>query len=303
MAMGWANVGSRLGALVLVPVIAWSIDPDHERLGWQLTALILGIVILIVAVPLSRLIRNRPQDYGQYPDGDQPLPERPSIPPTESERPAAATGNIRPATSYSTGDLTAAQALRTSAFWLISFGHGFTSMVILAIMSHLGLLLKDQGINVQTTGWIVIVYTAVAMVFQLVGGYLGDRMPKNITLFVFTSIQAGAVALLTQAHSLPMFYLFAILFGIGFGGRNPLTTAIRGEYFGRASFGRILGLSSVPMNVLLLVGSPFAGYLRDVQGTYSMAFLILAGLNFLGGVLFLLARKPTPPTQPTAPTD
>ena len=298
-AMGWSNVGGRLGALLLVPAIAWAIDPEHTRLGWQLTALILGIFTLVIAFPLTRLIRNRPQDYGQLPDGDRPAPASPS----STEAGAVPTGNRaentrqtataarRPAT-HEDGDLTAGQALRTPAFWLISFGHGFTSMIILAIMTHLGLLLKDEGFDVQTTGWIVVVYTATAMVFQLVGGYVGDRWPKNITLFIFTTIQAAAVVELTLASNIMMFYLFAVLFGIGFGGRNPLTTAIRGEYFGRTSFGRILGLSTVPMNVLLLIGSPLAGYMRDVQGIYDPAFLLLAGFNFLGGVLFLFARKP-----------
>ena len=73
-AMGWSNVGGRLGALLLVPAIAWAIDPEQTRLGWQLTALILGIVTLAIAFPLTRLIRNRPQDYGQRPDGDPPEP-------------------------------------------------------------------------------------------------------------------------------------------------------------------------------------------------------------------------------------
>ena len=298
-AMGWSNVGSRIGALLLVPAIAWAIDPEQTRLGWQLTALILGIFTLVIAFPLTRLIRNRPQDYGQRPDGDPPEPPALSVTTAQSPvasgsgsstRPAAATAR-RPAASDDR-DMTAGQALRTPAFWLISFGHGFTSMVILAIMTHLGLLLKDKGFDVQTTGWIVVVYTATAMVFQLVGGYVGDRWPKNIALFVFTTIQAAAVVVLTLSSTLLMFYLYAVLFGIGFGGRNPLTTAIRGEYFGRTSFGRILGLSTVPMNVLLLIGSPMAGYMRDIQQSYDMAFLLLAGFNFLGGVLFLFARKP-----------
>ncbi len=295
-AMGWSNVGGRLGALLLVPAIAWAIDPEHTRLGWQMTALILGIFTLVVAFPLTRLIRNRPQDYGQLPDGDPPAPTAaatsdPVTSRQRSDRPRPVATPRRTA-SRDEGDMTAAEALKTPAFWLISFGHGFTSMVILAIMTHLGLLLKDEGFDVQTTGWIVVVYTATAMVFQLVGGYMGDRWPKNIALFVFTTIQAAAVVVLTLASSLLMFYLFAVLFGIGFGGRNPLTTAIRGEYFGRTSFGRILGLSTVPMNVLLLIGSPMAGYMRDIQDSYDMAFLILAGFNFLGGVLFLFARKP-----------
>ena len=298
-AMGWANVGSRMGALLLVPAIAWAIDPEQTRLGWQMTALILGVFTLVIAFPLTRLIRNRPQDYGQLPDGDTPAPA--AAPATQESSTAGRQGPARSATATTAprrppaqddGDMTAGQALRTPAFWLISFGHGFTSMVILAIMTHLGLLLKDKGFDVQTTGWIVVVYTATAMVFQLVGGYVGDRWPKNIALFIFTTIQAAAVVVLTLSSSLLMFYLYAVLFGIGFGGRNPLTTAIRGEYFGRTSFGRILGLSTVPMNVLLLIGSPMAGYMRDIQDSYDMAFLILAGFNFLGGVLFLFARKP-----------
>ena len=298
-AMGWANVGSRIGALLLVPAIAWAVDPEQTRLGWQLTALILGVVTLVLAFPLTRLIRNRPQEYGQSPDGDpHDLLSQPATAASTPSLPERGTGTRatttpqRRQTTQEDGDMTAGQALRTPAFWLISFGHGFTSMVILAIMTHLGLLLKDKGFDVQTTGWIVVVYTATAMVFQLVGGYAGDRWPKNIALFIFTTIQALAVVVLTLSSSLFMFYLYAVLFGIGFGGRNPLTTAIRGEYFGRTSFGRILGLSTVPMNVLLLIGSPMAGYMRDIQQSYDTAFLLLAGFNFLGGVLFLFARKP-----------
>ena len=294
-AISRANVISRLGALLLVPGLAWLMDPLHDRLGWSWTATGLGIFALAVAIPVSRLIRNRPQDYGLQPDGDSP-------PQTSAQsKPAAAVDTVAGDTAAresrsnrepNGGDFTAVQALKTPAFWLIALGHGFTSMALLAIMAHLGLLIKDQGFELQTTAWVVTVYTMVAMVFQLVGGYVGDRMPIRLALFGFTSIQAAAVVVLTVSHTMPTFYLFAVMFGVGFGGRNPLTVSIRGEYFGRGSFGKILGLSTVPMNVLLLISSPMAGYLRDVQGSYTVAFLILAGLNFLGGVCFLMAAKP-----------
>ena len=309
VAIGWANVGSRFGALLIVPAIAWAVDPDADRLGWSLTATFLGVFVVLMAFPISRVIRNRPQDYGLLPDGDLPPPPTTSARPAEAGSRSSTDGEMaggetsptpaRSTSNTAAGDLTAAQALRTSAFWLIAFGHGFTSMVILAIMSHLGLLVEDKGYTVQTTGWIVAAYTLVAMGFQLVGGYVGDRVPKRFALFAFTSIQAVAVVVLTAANSLWTFFLFAVLFGIGFGGRSPLTVAVRGEYFGRTSFGKILGLSTVPMNLLLLISSPMAGYMRDKLGTYTEAFLILAGLNFFGGVLFLLARRPRAPA--TAP--
>ena len=284
-AMAWSNVGSRAGALLLVPAIAWSIDPDHDRFGWQVTASAIGVFILVVAFPISRLIRNKPQDYNLLPDNAPPEAQ-------VQQGPGTRPGSRQGAGQETSTDLTVAQALRTPAFWFISFGHGFTSMVILAIMAHLGLMMKDQGFAVQDTAWVITVYIAVAMVFQLVGGYLGDRMPKRLALFGFTSLQATAVLVLATASSLNTFYLFAVIFGMGFGGRNPLTVSIRGDYFGRASFGKILGLSTVPMNLLLLVAAPLAGYMRDVQGSYTQAFYVLAALNFVGAVLFLMAKRP-----------
>ena len=165
-------------------------------------------------------------------------------------------------------------------------------MVIIAIMAHLGLFMSDIGFDIQTTAWVVSVYTFVAMMFPVIGGYVGDRIPIRIAIFIFTSIQALSVVILTFATTLTMLYSFAVLFGIGFGGRSPLTTAIRGDYFGRKSFGKILGISTVPLNILLLVAAPFAGYMYDTKGSYTSAFLILATLSFVGGVFFLLAKKP-----------
>lgn len=276
--MGLAMVGMGIGTLILVPVIAWLIDPDADRLGWRRTLEILAVVSLVSAIVLPKVVRNKPEDVGQHPDG---------VPPVVA---TALNADSEPEL-----ELTIGQALRTQAFWCISFGHGLGSMVVLAIMSHLGLLLRDMGYGLQTTGWVIMVQTAVAIIFQFLGGWIGDRIPKNVALFIFTAIQGIGVVFLTLGPEMINFYAFAVLFGIGFGGRTPLTTAIRGDYFGRASFGKILGISTVPMNVLLLVAAPMAGFMRDELGDYDMAFLLLAGLNMAGAVLFLIARKPKLP--------
>ena len=71
-----------------------------------------------------------------------------------------------------------------------------------------------------------------------------------------------------------------------------MTVAIRGDYFGSASFGKILGLSTVPMNVLLLIAAPLVGWMRDVQGTYTDAFLVMVLTNMAGAACFILAKRP-----------
>ncbi len=289
-AMGWSASVARLGALALIPTIAWAVDPEADNLGWRMTAMIIGLTAIALAFPISRGIRNRPEDYGLMPDG-----ERPEDSEGRRERPG------RAAATTASAEFTPSQALRTRAFWLIAIGHGFTSMAIIAIMAHLAPLLTDQGLTLPQAAWVVSTYTVSSMIFQVIGGYVGDRIPKNVGLFAFTMVQASALLVLTYATETWMAFAFAVLFGIGFGGRSPLTISIRGDYFGRRSFGTIMGISQVPMNVLLLAAPVFPGYLHDIYGNYTLAFMILAGLNCIGGVLFLLARKPPPPQTSRRP--
>ncbi len=306
LAMGLVMVGMGIGAITIVPAIAWTIDPEvgrlgwvpdfpmdnilpEGRLGWRNTALLVAAIVFVCALILPRFIYSRPEERGLRPDGDT--------------QPEARASGGQAAVSVAEEDegITVHQALRTQAFWFIAFGHGLGSMIILAIMSQFGLLMKDLGYGVPTTAGIVSLYTAVSIVFQLAGGYIGDRVPKNIALFAFTSLQAVAVVVLVLSPGIGMISLFAILFGAGFGGRTPLTTAIRGEYFGRASFGKILGISTLPMNAMLLAAGPFAGFMRDQFGNYDLAFLTLAGLNGVGAVLFLIARPPKLPASQPSP--
>ena len=171
-------------------------------------------------------------------------------------------------------------------------------MLASVIFTHLGLLMKDKGFDLQATAWVLAVHTAVTIGFQIVGGYVGDRIPKNVGLFPCSFLRAGAGVLLAFSSSLLHFYLFEVLFGIRFGASHPLIISIRGDYFGRASFGRILGLSSTPTSILLLIAAPFAGLMRDTRGTYTLVLLTLAALNFVGALLYLMAKKPALPSPP-----
>ena len=73
-AMALAMEGFLVGGVLLVPVLVWAIDPDAAgRPGWRNTALILGIFMMAVAWPISRLVRNTPEEMGRHPDGDAPV--------------------------------------------------------------------------------------------------------------------------------------------------------------------------------------------------------------------------------------
>ena len=284
-AMAIAGEGNFISGLSLVPVLAWAVTP--ENIGWQTTSRWIGIVILAMAWPLSRMIRNRPEEYGQHPDGDA----SPGVPAAmvASDRRSAPDGTAQ----QSRPGFTARQAMRTRAFWLITFGHALSSMLIATLTVHLIPLLTDQDFSLQSASYVWAVVMAVGGVFQLIGGYVGDRIPKNIVLFVFTTIQAGGFAMAAVITSMPMAFAFAVVYGIGFGGRVPLTTAIRGDYFGQRAFGTIMGISMVPMSGLMLAAPLFAAAMFDLRGSYFLPFIVLGALGGLSGLCFLFAKNPT----------
>ena len=94
------------------------------------------------------------------------------------------------------------------------------------------------------------------------------------------------------AESAPLAYIFALLYGIGFGGRIPLLTAIRGEYFGRKAFATIMGISQVPNNILMIFAPLFAGFMYDMQKSYFVPFFAFSIVAFMGAALMLTVKKP-----------
>ena len=116
-------------------------------------------------------------------------------------------------------------------------------------------------------------------------------MPIRFAVFGFAILQSAAVFVLLFAHSMPMVFLFAVLMGAG-EGRGSLTTAIRGVYFGRRAFASIMGMSMVPMNILLFAAPLFAGYMFVQTGSYSISFTAVALGSALGASLFLMLGKP-----------
>ena len=284
-AMAVVMEGFAVGGIGIPFFLAWCIggtDPNiAERFGWSTTSFGVGITIILFAFPLAWLIRNRPEEVGLRPDGD-----------VDDRCDSLTNSGTSAATETELVGYSWQQAIRTRTFWLISFGHACSSIVIVSIMVHLGLLLDDRGYSLPTISAIVGTYTGVNAVFILIGGYLGDRVPIRFAAFGFSFIQSFAVVILVFNDGIGMAFLFAVVLGIGFGGRTPVTTSIRGVYFGRRAFAAITGMSMVPMNVMLFAAPLFAGYMRDATGSYTIPFLVIAIVCMFGSCLFLLLGNP-----------
>ena len=286
-AMGLAMEGIVVGAIILIPLTAWAIggvDANQpDRFGWRATAAGIGVVTMLLAFPISRLVRNRPEDYGLHPDGDASALLFETADQTETPRSTAGERGF-----------TWQEDMRTKAFWLISFGQACSSTVLVTVMVHLGLILDDRGLSLQMVGWVVATYTAVTAIFILVGGYIGDRVPIRHSIFWFSCFQPAAVIILLVTNSPSMAFLFAVVLGIGWGGRNSVVSSIRGVYFGRRAYASITGISMVPLNVILFATPLFVGYIYRFTGSYTVPFIVIAVISFLGSALFLFLGEPQP---------
>jgi sugar phosphate permease len=279
-ALSTVSLGFAAGGL-LVPIMAVFL----ENFGWRNTAFASGIVALCVGLPLCQLVRQRPEPYGEFVDGIRP----------------ENAGQIKPeldSTDWGHNDFTVKEAMRTPAFWLVSLGHASALLIVAAVNVHVIAQLNEKlGYSLETAALAVTMMTFFQVGGLLIGGAIGDRFDKRMLAMGCMAMHAVGLILLAYAFSFVMVAAFAVLHGTAWGLRGPLMQAIRADYFGRRSFGVIMGFSSMITVLGNITGPLIAGALADLTGGYETGFTILAVLAALGSAFFLLARRPPPPKR------
>jgi MFS family permease len=266
--------GSSLGG-VFVPAIVWGIN-NH---GWRETTVVIGLITIAVGPPLAYIAGKRAPEYSDLmtqiakPDDDATTPKYQH-------------------------DFTAKQALRTRAFWSISISHALTNLSVGAVSAHIFFQLTDpNGVNLSDTSaaTIIPIMALSSFSFQIIGGFMGDRVSKRAIVPILILLQALSLVLLSAAVGYVGALAFALIWGIGFGGRTPILHAMRGDYFGRKHFGVILGMSAVPMAIGMMATPVIVGRVYDNTGSYDSSLFTLAGSCVIAAATILLATKPATP--------
>jgi MFS family permease len=161
-------------------------------------------------------------------------------------------------------------------------------------------LVEHLGYSLESAALVASLLAVIQVAGQLAGGFLGDRFSKRKIAATCMGFHMIALLLLAYAQSFPMVLAFTVLHGLAWGIRGPLMQAIRADYFGRASYGVIMGFSSLVVTFGNTAGPLAAGFLADTTGSYESGFTILAVLSGLGSVFFLLSPNPRPPKRLTA---
>ncbi len=279
LALALLSVGAGFGGIICAPLAAHMI----HRFGWRSAFVVMGIFIWVVVIPLAFVIKERPEEMGLSPDGDPPAPP-------VADPALDAVGTPVSSAAQGSADYTLKEAVSSSAFWFLALAFFFQGMAHSTITVHTVPALTDAGIAPERAAISIGLLTLVSIIGRLAFGYLGDIFNKRYLFMVSYSLMGCGMLVLMNAKTMGMVWLFLFLFGVGFGGNIPLMPAIRAEYFGRKSLGKIQGFMDPVMMAAGATGPIWTGYIFDSTGSYRLAFMTIGLLTFLAAVAMFLSR-------------
>jgi MFS family permease len=257
-AMGFAYLGIGLGG-ALVPLVAVRLV---HALGWQGALRVLGIAIIVIALPLALLLPGSP------PEGAR-----------ERTSPDASPTPVR--------DL-----FRRPSFYLLMIGSMCSIAAVGGANQHLKLYLSlDHGYTQGDAAAVASLTLASSLIGRLLMGWLADRWPKKYVMLLIYLLVAASIPLLLVASTRTTIMLFAVVFGIGLGGEYMVIPLMAAELFGVRVLGRALGVVLTADGVAEALAPVLVGRLRDVSGSYVSGFTTLMGFALAGAVAIALLPR------------
>lgn len=252
LAVGIAMAGETAGAMLMTLIVAYVIASK----GWRAGYLALAIPTLLIVIPsVLCLVRTRPTIAGVDKGRTQEI---------------AAGMNV-------------SEAVHSRSFWLIAiaeFGGGF---YVTAVWIHLAAYLRGIGYSLEVTAFAVSAAMALATAGQPIMGIIADRVTSRVALATAFVVNAISFILVLYAKHALYLALFIILFGSMLTAPVTLLALLTATSLGLRKYGSLSGI----MFLFWVVGASFgpfvAGWIFDLSGSYSSAFLLCAGVSFLSG--------------------
>ncbi len=265
--LGIVSSGIGLGMLFVVPLTQLLI----ESLGWRAAWQIYGAICAGWIVPLAWfLLRD---------EVPQPI-----------AAPAARAAQSRESAAP---DVTLGAALRTQPFWLMLAAFFFGNVCSQTLHVHQVAFLVDHGMAAMAAASVVGVVGVASVLGKSGGGWLADRVERELIYVACIAIlvaAVGALALVGAAPSRWGAYVYAIMLGVGYSVTASLTPAMVSDRFRGSRFGVILGLGLLGSALGSAFGPWMAGSLFDATKSYAIPFVIAAACGVLAGAAAWRAR-------------
>jgi len=272
---GVLTAASSTGQLIFLPLIA-EVTARH---GWRWASLIVAAAALAVVPLVVVFLRNYPQDKGLAPYGAG----------TGAAPAPAPAGGFRAAFD---GLLA---GLRVPAFWLLAGSFAICGMTANGLIgTHFIPAAHDHGMPATIAAGLLATIGILDVAGTVISGWLTDRFDPRLLLVVYYTGRGLSLALLPALLSPtaePGTWVFVIFYGLDWVATVPPTIMLCRMYFGAAA-PVVFGWVFASHQLGAAVAAAGAGWLRDLQGTYDLAFYLAAGLCLVAAGLCGQIRKP-----------
>lgn len=261
-------------------------QPLTEAFGFQSALMIIG-GLMILAWPITLfLMKDRPADLGQNPDGDAV---------------ASADTKVEPKPF--------GYLLRQPAFWLLTIGSFCSIGAIGSINQHMKLVFQEQGFTGEKALNDMFSLATMCVLWSSIGGrlfmgWLADRYNKRIVMAITYAMVAGTIPLLhlVRPESPNAVFIFSILFGFGMGADYMLIPLMAAEQFGVNSLARAMAII-LPADTIGQTWLPYlVSILHESFGSYWWPLQTVFLLSAIGAASILMlpkAKKESPALKAT----
>lgn len=265
---GIVAAGTGFGTLIAPPVVSRLVS----SYGWRVSYVILGGIVLGIVVVCAQFIRHEPARMGQAAYGD------------DGEREKVLNQDFK--------ELSLREAIYTRQFWTL-FGMVFSlGFCVFAIMVHIAPHAAEIGISTTSAANILATIGGASILGKVLLGKTADRIGNRRTFIIGFILMLAALFMVLPTKGELMLYLFAVVYGFGFGGCIASESPIVAELFGLSSHGLILGVISFSFLLGGAFGPFLFGFIFDITGSYQWGFLACGVVSFVGLILTaILERK------------
>ena len=273
--MGLLQSSQGIGPLVAVPIMLLIIQAfgggiDGLRAAFWIPGILGGVIILVMV----QLFYNEPAQIGVRALGapeDEPIK-------------AVQTGEIAKVRTK----VFVKQAKRTGAFWNLIGIHFWGCAGHAIILVYLVAIAEDEGVSKGLAAGAFVTLSVTSTVTRFAVPVIADRMGSKPAMAGCFFLQVAPIFLLFFAQDAWQFYLFAVLFGIGFGGEMSAFPIINRQYYGSGPIGTTYGYQMMGAGVGMATGALIGGQLRDITGDFNATMGLSFALSLLGVISIML---------------
>jgi MFS family permease len=281
-------------AQIIVPLIVTYLILQYS---WATCFILMGLAVPVVGITSWSFIKTPPQGVSSPnpgaspPEASSPEASSPETSPPEASHGA---GNVSKADegTPATDQYSLSEALHIPALWILLIIYFIVALCYQMVIIHIVAAAVDEGATLEAAAIILTLSGITSTLGRLTSGGLASKVGSKIVLAFCLVIQAPALFFLAGASSLHLFYLLCSVYGFSYAGTTPIVPTIAASLFGTKSVGSIYGIINLGYTTGVAIGPLFAGYIFDVTGSYSVAFLSAAAAIVVSFLLCLALKRP-----------